>query len=354
MVFVEIHHKNHRSLGEAEDSECAPLFTHPLKVLFNQVKKDPLLSGQKAHTATSMGRAREMGWMAAGLMIGAGACYCMYKLTMGRDEGNELENEEEDEWDDEQDLDEEEADIWFDFTAMARPWSEDGEWDEPGAPGGTEDRRSGGGKANRAHPTKQRPFPYEHKNIWGVQSFQTFPCALNLTKCAFSQGKKMFTESTIAGFSLTHNVSRHLSSLSVVGSRSPTPQPTVREKALDVPEHPNSSIENQDQIKMYIDEVCRDAVFCCCKSFLQQAGLSLLISMTVINNMLAKSLSDPKFPLLSEGSGCAKVQGLEAQMSLPEKPVLAEEVLAAQMLFSFMCLFTRSGSREMLVEAISP
>nr|XP_038956085.1 protein ARMCX6-like [Rattus norvegicus] len=169
-----------------------------------------------------------------------------------------------------------------------------------------------------------------------------------------SSSKPLFTESTIAGFSLTHNVSRHLSSLSVVGSRSPTPQPTVREKALDVPEHPNSSIENQDQIKMYIDEVCRDAVFCCCKSFLQQAGLGLLISMTVINNMLAKSLSDPKFPLLSEGSGCAKVQGLEAQMSLPEKPVLAEEVLAAQMLFSFMCLFTRSGSREMLVEAISP
>lgn len=164
----------------------------------------------------------------------------------------------------------------------------------------------------------------------------------------------MFTESTIAGFSLPHNVSRHLSSLSVVGSRSPTPQPTVREKALDVPENPKSSIENQGQIKMCIDELCRDTLFCCCKSFLQQAGLGLLISMTVIDNMLAKSLSDPKFPLLSEGSGCAKVQGLEAQMSLPEKPVLAEEVLAAQMLFSFMCLFTRSGSREMLVEAISP
>lgn len=292
--------------------------------------------------------------MAAGLMIGAGACYCMYKLTMGRSEGNELEDEEEDEWEDGQDLDEEEADNWFDFTAMARPWSEDGDWDEPGAPGGTEDRRSGGGKANRAHPIKQRPFPYEHKNIWGEQSFKSFTCILDLNKCVSTQRKKRFTKNINAGFSLSPNISKHLASLSVVGNRSPTPHPTVREKALFVPENPNSSLENQGQIKMSIDEVCRETLLCCCKSFLQQAGLSLLISMTVINNMLAKSVSDLKFPLLSKGSGCAEVRGLEELMSLSEKPVLVGEALAAQMLSSFMCLFTRSGSREMLVEAISP
>ncbi|XP_059106803.1 protein ARMCX6-like [Peromyscus eremicus] len=301
-----------------------------------------------------MGRAREMGWMAAGLMIGAGACYCMYKLTMGRHGSNQLEDEEEDEWDDEQNLDEEEADNWFDFTTMARPWSEDGVWDEPGAPGGTEDRHSGGGKANRAHPTKQRPFPYEHKNTWGAQSFKSFNCALDLTKCASIQGKKMFTEPTNAVFSLSHNVGRHLASLSVLGNGIPTPQPTVREKALCVPENPNTSMGNQGQIKMYIDEVCPETVLRCCKSFLQQAGLDLLISMTVINNMLAKSVSDPKFPLISQGSECAQVEGLEALMGLPEKPVLAGEVLAAQMLSSSMLPFIRSGSREVLLEALSP
>lgn len=36
--------------------------------------------------------------MAAGLMIGAGACYCVYKLTMGRDDSEK--SEEEEEWDD--------------------------------------------------------------------------------------------------------------------------------------------------------------------------------------------------------------------------------------------------------------
>lgn len=289
--------------------------------------------------------------MAAGLVIGAGACYCMYKLTMGRGAGNELEYEEEDDCNDEQDLDEEETNIWFDFATMARPWSKDREWDEPGAPGGTEDRHSGGGKANRAHPIKQRPFPYEHKNTWGAQTFKSFSCSLDLSKCASFQGKTMFTEPTNAGFPLSHNVSRHWASISVAANRIPTPQPTVREKALCVPENLNTSIGNQGQIETSIDEVCRETVLQCCKSFLQQAGLNRLISMTVINNMLAKSLSDLKFPLISEGSGCAKVQGLEALLGLSEKPVLAGEVLVAQIMFSYVLPFMRGGNREMLVEA---
>ncbi|KAK7800434.1 hypothetical protein U0070_015810 [Myodes glareolus] len=164
----------------------------------------------------------------------------------------------------------------------------------------------------------------------------------------------MFTEPTNSGFPLSHNVSRHWASLSEVANRIPTPQTTVREKALCVPENLNTSIGNQDQIEMSIDEVCRETVLHYCKSFLQQAGLNLLISMMVINNMLAKSVSDLKFPLISEGSGCAKIQGLEALMGLSEKSVLAGEVLAAQMLFSFLLLFMKGGNREMLVEALSP
>ncbi|XP_008846540.1 protein ARMCX6 [Nannospalax galili] len=301
-----------------------------------------------------MGRAREVGWMAAGLMIGAGACYCVYKLTSGREESDELEDEEEDQWDDDEDLDEEEIEIWFDFTAMARPWSKDGDWDEPGAPGGTEDRPSGGGKANRAHPIKQRPFPYEHKNTWCAQSFKTFSCALDISKCPSIQRKLLFADSTNAGFPLSHNVNRHLAGFSMVGNRIPISQPTVRDKALRVPENPNASVENQGQIKMYTDEVCRETVLRCYNSFLQQAGLNLLIRMTVINNMLAKPISDLKFPLLSDGSGCAKVQVGEPLMRLPEKPVWAGELLSVQTLLSFMSLFLRSGNRELLMEALSP
>ncbi|XP_012903650.2 LOW QUALITY PROTEIN: protein ARMCX6 [Mustela putorius furo] len=300
-----------------------------------------------------MGRAREVGWMAAGLMIGAGACYCVYKLTIGRDDSDKLEEEEE-EWDDDQELDEEEPELWFDFTTMARPWSENGDWTEPGAPGGTEDRPSGGGKANRTHPVKQRPFPYEHKNTWSTQSFRNFRCVLDLSKCPFIQGKMWFAQPKDAGFPFSHDInSSHLASLSIVGNTIPTPDP-IREKAFCTLDNLNAGVENQGQIKMSISEVCRETVSCCCNSFLQQAGLDLLISMTVINNMLAKSDSDLKFPLISEeGRGCAEVQALKLSMGLSGKPVLAGDSLGAQTLLSSMSLLIRNGNTQVLPDTLA-
>ncbi|XP_040323195.1 armadillo repeat-containing X-linked protein 1 isoform X1 [Herpailurus yagouaroundi] len=49
-----------------------------------------------------MGRTREAGCVAAGVVIGAGACYCVYRLTWGRDENEKI-------WDDDDEDDEEES-----------------------------------------------------------------------------------------------------------------------------------------------------------------------------------------------------------------------------------------------------
>ncbi|PNI12776.1 ARMC10 isoform 10 [Pan troglodytes] len=35
-----------------------------------------------------MGGPRGAGWVAAGLLLGAGACYCIYRLTRGRRRGD--------------------------------------------------------------------------------------------------------------------------------------------------------------------------------------------------------------------------------------------------------------------------
>ncbi|KAM5221161.1 LOW QUALITY PROTEIN: protein ARMCX6-like [Ctenodactylus gundi] len=308
-----------------------------------------------------MGRAREVGWVAAGLMIGAGACYCVYKLTIGRDDGEKLEEEEEeDDWDDGQELNGEESNIWIDFTTMARPWNEDGEWREPGTSSGTENRPSGGGKANRAHPMKQRPFPYEHKNIWSAQRLENvsyvlyLSCALHLSKCLSIQ-EKSFADPTHAGF-LSQDVSSPWARTSLIGNTVPISHPTGSGKALCAPGDLNASIKNQAEIKMCIDvvEVYRKTVSPCCHSFLQQAGLHLLISMTVINNMLAKSISDLKLLFKSEGNGCAKVQVRKSLVGLSEKPVCGGERLGAQVLFPFMSLFIRRGNTQLLLETLAP
>lgn len=300
-----------------------------------------------------MGRAREVGWMAAGLMIGAGACYCVYKLTIGRDDSEKSEEEEE-EWDDERELDDEEHEIWFDLTTTARPWSEDGHWTEPGAPGGAEDRPSGGGKASRTYLVKQRPFPYEHKNTWSAQSFKNFSCAVGLSKEPFIQGKVLLAEPKDAGFSFSHDINSHLASLSIAGNTIPTPDPAVEDgKALCGPDNLNAGVENQGQMKMCISQVCRETVSLCCNSFLQQAGLNLLISMTVINNMLAKSVSGLMLPLIPEGSECAEGQVVKPLTGLSEKPALSGELLRAQVLCPFLPLFVRNTNRQLLSETLA-
>ncbi|XP_058568703.1 protein ARMCX6-like [Neofelis nebulosa] len=186
-----------------------------------------------------------------------------------------------------------------------------------------------------------------------TKDITNFSCVLDLSKCPFIQGKMLFAQPKDAGFSFIHNINSHLASLSIVGNAIPTPDPAIKEKALCAPDNLNARIENQGQIKMYINEVCRETVSHCCNSFLQQAGLNLLISMTVINNMLAKSVSDLKFPLIAEGSGCAELQVLKLLMGLSEKPVLAGELLGAQMLLSFMSLFMRNGNRQVLLDTLA-
>ncbi|KAM7045544.1 protein ARMCX6-like [Molossus nigricans] len=177
-------------------------------------------------------------------------------------------------------------------------------------------------------------------------------CVLGLLKGPFIQGKMLFAQPKDAGFSFSHNINSHLASLSIVGNTIPTLNPTVKE-ALCALDNVNASVENQGQIKMYINEVCRETVSHCCNLFLQQAGLNLLISMTVINNMLTKSVSDPRFPLISEGSGCAEVQPLKPLMGLSEKPGLAGDFLGPQMLLSFMSLFIKNGNRQVLLDTLA-
>ncbi|XP_041596379.1 protein ARMCX6-like [Vulpes lagopus] len=186
-----------------------------------------------------------------------------------------------------------------------------------------------------------------------MRNITTFSCILDLSRHPFIQGKMWFAQLKDAGFSFSHDINSHLASLSIVGNTILTPHPAIKEKALCALDNLNASVESQGQIKMYVNEVCREIVSHCCNSFLQQAGLNLLISMTVINNMLAKSVSDVKFPLISEGSECAEVQVLKLLIGLSEKPVLAGELLGAQMLLSFTSLFIRNANRQVLPQTLA-
>ncbi|XP_054977122.1 protein ARMCX6-like [Sorex araneus] len=166
------------------------------------------------------------------------------------------------------------------------------------------------------------------------------------------QGKMLFAQPTGASFSFNHNINSQLARLSIVGNTVPTPSPALKEKALSALGNLNVSAESQAQIKMDINEGCQETASRCCNSLLQQAGLNLLISMTVINNVLAKCVSDLKFPVITGGRGCAEVQLLKPWMGLSPKPVMAGEVLGAQTLLSFLSLLARTESTGILPDTL--
>ncbi|XP_037367511.1 protein ARMCX6-like [Talpa occidentalis] len=171
-------------------------------------------------------------------------------------------------------------------------------------------------------------------------------------KCPSIQGKMPFAQPKHAGCSLSRSISSHLARLSTAGNTIPTPDPALKEEAVCTPDNWNVRAEVQGQIKMSIHGVCRQTVSLCGTSFLQQAGLKLLMGMAVINDMLAKPVADLKFPLITQGSGCAEAQVWKPLMGLFEKPGWAGELLGAQVLLSFMSLLVRPGNREPLPDTL--
>ncbi|XP_068818596.1 protein ARMCX6-like [Capricornis sumatraensis] len=187
-----------------------------------------------------------------------------------------------------------------------------------------------------------------------AKDIKNFCCAVGLSKEPFIQGKVLLAEPKDASFSFSHDIHSHLASLSIAGNTIPTPDPAVEDgKALCGPDNLNAGVENQGQMKMCISQVCRETVSLCCNSLLQQAGLNLLISMTVINTMLAKSVSGLMLPLIPEGSECAEGQVVKPLTGLSEKPALSGELLRAQVLCPFLPLFVRNTNRQLLSESLA-
>ncbi|XP_069853462.1 uncharacterized protein [Dipodomys merriami] len=78
-----------RGRGRGEPPELPATSRSPL---FPILRRSPVIAAprtpptpdpRRALPGSSMGGARDAGWVAAGLVLGAGACYCFYRLTRG-------------------------------------------------------------------------------------------------------------------------------------------------------------------------------------------------------------------------------------------------------------------------------
>lgn len=247
-----------------------------------------------------MGYARKVGWVTAGLVIGAGACYCIYRLTRGRKQNKEKmaeggSGDVEDagdcsgarynDWsDDDDDSNESKSIVWY------PPWA------RIGTEAGTRARARARARATRARRAVQkRASPNSDDTVLSPQELQKVLCLVEMSEKPYILEAALIALGNNAAYAFNRDIIRDLGGLPIVAKILNTRDPIVKEKALIVLNNLSVNAENQRRLKIYMNQVCDDTVTSRLNSSVQLAGLRLLTNMTVTNeyqHILANSISD--------------------------------------------------------------
>uniref|UniRef100_A0A2K6KZM9 Armadillo repeat-containing protein 10 n=1 Tax=Rhinopithecus bieti TaxID=61621 RepID=A0A2K6KZM9_RHIBE len=233
-----------------------------------------------------MGGPRGAGWVAAGLLLGAGACYCIYRLTRGRRRG--------------------------DRELGMRPSKSAGE--TAGCP--AEDLTDG-----------------SYDDVLNAAQLQKLLYLLESTEDPVIIERALITLGNNAAFSVNQAIIRELGGIPIVGNKINHSNQSIKEKALNALNNLSVNVENQIKIKIYINQVCEDVFSGPLNSAVQLAGLRLLTNMTVTNDhqhMLHSYITD-LFQVLLTGNGNTKVDS--SFLSLYDSHVAKEILLRVLTLF---------------------
>ncbi|KFQ26105.1 Armadillo repeat-containing protein 10, partial [Merops nubicus] len=128
------------------------------------------------------------------------------------------------------------------------------------------------------------------------------------------------------------DIIRNLGGLSIIGGMLSDCSPKVKEKALNALNNLSMNIKNQEEIQVYITQVCRNVESAPLNSDLQLAGLRLLTNMSVTSDYHHKVVNSvPCFlHLLSEGTERTQIQVLKVLVNLSANPAMTRHLLRAQ------------------------
>ncbi|XP_020840179.1 armadillo repeat-containing protein 10 isoform X1 [Phascolarctos cinereus] len=264
-----------------------------------------------------MGRAQEAGWV-AGLVLGAGACYCVYRLAWGEKKSR-------------------------------KSAAEGGSRGCPAEQGRTSPQRG----SSPSSPAEDDCT--KSSSILDAQHLKKLICLLESTEDPLIRERALITLGNSAAFSVNQDVIRNLDGLLVIGNILKDPNPRVKEKALNALNNLSMNIQNQKEIKVYISQICEETISSALNSDVQLAGLRLLTNMTVTNDyhhLLASSASD-FFDLLSVGNENTKIQTLKVLLNLSANPSMTKELLSVQVPSSLISLFDGNTEKEILLRVLT-
>ncbi|XP_007538073.1 armadillo repeat-containing X-linked protein 3 [Erinaceus europaeus] len=306
-----------------------------------------------------MGYARKVGWVTAGLVIGAGACYCIYRLTRGRkqnkekmaeggsgdmDDAGDCPGARYNDWsDDDDDSSDSKGIVWY------PPWA------RIGTEAGTRARARARARATRARRAVQkRASPNSDDTVLSPQELQKVLCLVEMSEKPYILEAALIALGNNAAYAFNRDIIRDLGGLPIVAKILNTRDPIVKEKALIVLNNLSVNAENQRRLKIYMSQVCDDTITSRLNSSVQLAGLRLLTNMTVTNeyqHMFANSISD-FFRLFCTGNEETKFQVLKLLLNLAENPAMPRDLLRAQVPSSLSALFNRKENKEIILKLL--
>uniref|UniRef100_A0A671F1F1 Armadillo repeat-containing domain-containing protein n=1 Tax=Rhinolophus ferrumequinum TaxID=59479 RepID=A0A671F1F1_RHIFE len=142
-----------------------------------------------------MGGARHAGWVAAGLVLGAGACYCIYRLMRGQ-------------------------------------------------------RRGGHGLRLRPSQSAEDLTNGSYDDVLNAEQLQKLLYLLESTEDPVIIERALVTLGNNAAFSANQVIIRELGGIPIVGSKSNDPNHSIKEKALNALNNLSVNVENQIKIKV--------------------------------------------------------------------------------------------------------
>ncbi|XP_054065393.1 armadillo repeat-containing protein 10 isoform X1 [Rissa tridactyla] len=177
---------------------------------------------------------------------------------------------------------------------------------------------------------------------------------LQATDDPLIQEQALITLSNSAAFSVNQDIIRNLDGLSVIGGMLSDSVPEVKEKALNALNNLSMNIKNQEEIQVYITQVCRNVESAPLNSDLQLAALRLLTNMSVTGDYHHKMINSiPCFlHLLSEGTERTQIHVLKVLVNLSANPAMTKHLLRAQVP-SLLLLFDSCINRDILLRALA-
>ncbi|XP_063093791.1 armadillo repeat-containing protein 10 isoform X2 [Cavia porcellus] len=285
-----------------------------------------------------MGSARTAGWVAAGLIVGVGAGFYLYRLSRGRQR----------------------------TKRGVRPSGSAGTFIEQNhemrlVQGG---KNVGTGKAGWHEVAQNCDQPIRltsdltngsYNDVLNAEQLRKLLYLLESTEDPIITEKALVTLGNSAAFSTNQAIIRELGGIPIIGSKINSPNHSIKEKALNALNNLSVNVENQIKIKVFVSRVCEDVLSSPPDSAAQLAGLRLLTNMTVTNahqHLLSTAVAD-LFGLLLAANGNTKVQVLKLLVNLSENPAMTEGLLSAQVDASFLSLFDGHVAQEILLRVLT-